>query len=89
MVYQIIEAVYFGVNERLGDAELYVGKAFPKEKDLYRELVDDQLRRIERRLCGLESAGLPDGRQIREQERLKAEFLALRSACHDKGQGHI
>ena len=89
VVYQIIEAVYRGINEKMGDAELYVGKAFPKEKDLYRELVDDQLRRIERRLCGLESAGLPDGRQIREQERLKAEFLALRSACHDKGQGHI
>ncbi len=84
VIYQIIEAVFCGINDRLSDAELFIGRAFPKEKDLYRDLADDQISRIERRICGLKSAWMPDVRQIREQERLKGEFLALRRLFDDE-----
>lgn len=83
-IYQIIGTVFRGSNEKLSDAELFIGKQGLAEHGLYRKLVDRQLRRIENRLLGLRAASeTEEDREISELERLYRELLAMRGKDHD------
>lgn len=78
-VYQIIVALFCGENERLSDAELYLGKAGLSDPVLYRRIVGEEIGRIERRLEGLRAAKDGDLCLIRELERRRTELEELRS----------
>lgn len=82
-VYQIIVAVFCGVNEMLSDAELFLGKDGLADPALYRRIVGEELGRIERRLEGLRAAKDGDPSLIRELERRRTELNALRREEND------
>lgn len=78
-VYQIIEAVFCGVNERLSDLELRIGKRGLADPRLYRRLLDQEAQRILRRIEGLTHSSAPDrGRQLAVLRRRLEEIVAMR-----------
>ena len=76
-VYQILSAVFCGRNERLSDAELFVGKAGLSDPALYRRLIDMQICRAERSLAGLAASGKTEDRKADGLRRLICRLQEL------------
>ena len=68
-IYQIVCAVFTGENERLSDAELWLGKRGLADPELYRRLLEREIGRVKRQIEGLASST--------EEDRLR-QFSALR-----------
>ena len=83
-IYQIICAVFSGHNETLSDAELWIGKRGLADPVVYQKAVDLEIRRIERRICGIRAGASDTGRRQLSalQERLR-ELKELRTEQHD------
>ena len=83
-IYQIIGTVFCGENERLSDVELYIGKQGLADQELYQQLVERQIRRLEKRLLGLRTSSEEEkSREISELERRYHELLDIRGIKHD------
>ena len=81
VIYQILTARYTGINERLTDAELYVG-SFEKAAGhpLFAKLLEQENHRFSVSLAGQEQAGL--GRDSMQQS-IYEELLSMREKLHE------
>lgn len=69
-IYQILGARFCGVNQKLTDAELYIGSRGLADPALYQKLLGFEIRRVERRIEGL-SAGAEGYELAFQRSRLK------------------
>ena len=77
-IYQIIGARFTNRNEFFSDAELRIGKRGLADRETYRHLVEQEIRRLTRKTEGLSAA--PDAdrrRELAHVRRLLEEFKTL------------
>lgn len=85
VLYQILEARFTGINEKLCDTELLIGKQGLADPDLYQRALQRQICATERRIEGLLAASDRGSRELSSQRRLLAEMKQMRNDIYDKG----
>lgn len=86
-IYQILCAAFCGENEKLSDAELWLGKRGLADPELYRRLLDREIGRVGRQIDGLSDTAEQDRlRQLAALRQRLKELKEMRENRYDDGQ---